>query len=111
MDTIFVNAVKAQTSRLVSFEYINGGLKIRPGWKSYHINIVTILRDTGVEFYTSNPSPEQQVRYVFRGLPPSKDSNEFIAGLREKGSVVCNARQIKRSIIIGDDRAATLLSL
>ena len=80
--TTFVNVVKAQTSGLVSFEYINEGPKIRPGSKADHINIVTFLRECVVKLYTFNPNPEQQIRYVLRGLPPSNDSNEVMAGLR-----------------------------
>jgi hypothetical protein len=39
VDTYFVNAVKAQTSGLGSFEYTSGVLKIRPGTKSDHSNV------------------------------------------------------------------------
>ena len=44
VDTAFVNGVKAQTSGLVSFEYTGAGLKISPGSKSDHTNVVTFLR-------------------------------------------------------------------
>ena len=82
MDTSFVNAVKVQTSGLVSFEYTSAGLKIRPGTKSNHANVVTFLEDSGVEFFTFNPNPGQQIRYVLRGLPLVTDSDEVMAGLR-----------------------------
>ena len=95
----------------MSFEYTNGRIKIRSGSKSDHTNIVTFLRDGGVKFYTCNPNPEQQVRYVFRGLPPSTDSNEVMAGLREKGIVICKALQFKRNVIMDGVRTATLLPL
>jgi len=111
VDAAFVNAVKAQTSGLVSFEYTGAGLKIRPGTQSDHTSVVTFLRDSGVEFYTFNPNPEQQIRYVLRGLPPSTDSEEVIAGLREKGVVVSHARQIKRNVNIEGVRTTTLLPL
>ena len=105
-NTTFFNAVKAQTSGLVSFEYTNGGLKIRPVSKSGHNSILTLLKDSGVEFYTLNRNPEQKV-------PPSTDSNEVIVGLRDKGIIVSNARQLKRNGLVYVDgvRNITLLPL
>ena len=45
--TAFINAVRAQTSGLVSFEYIQGGLKIRTLVEVDHKAIVTILCNWG----------------------------------------------------------------
>ena len=78
------------------FKYTSGGLKIRPGKKSDHANIVTSLKDSGVEFYTFNPNREQQIRYVLRCLPLGTDNNKLMAGLREKDIVVSNADQEER---------------
>ena len=48
---------------------------------------------------------------MLRGLPPSTDSEEVMARLREKGVVVSHARQIKRNVIVDGVRIATLLPL
>jgi Arginine methyltransferase-interacting protein, contains RING Zn-finger len=111
IDTTFVNAVKAQTSGLVTFEYTAGGLKIRPESKSDHHNIVVFLKGKGVEYFTFNPNPEQNMRFVLRGLPPNTESDEVVAGLREKGIEVSHARQIKRNAVIDGVRTVTLLPL
>ena len=109
VDNSFINSIKAQTTRLSSFEYTSAGLKIRPGTKSDHFT-VTFLKDSWVEFYTFNPYPEQQIRYVLRGLPPNTDSKEVMAGLSEKIIVVSNARKIKGNVILDGVHFATFLS-
>ena len=55
-------AVRAQTSGLVSFEYTQGGLKIRTSVEADYKAVVTFLRESGVEFFTFNPNPIHQVR-------------------------------------------------
>ena len=78
---------------------------------SDHTNVVTFHGESGVEFYIFNPNPQQQIRYVHRGLPPSNDSGELMAVLREKGVVVSHARQIKRNVTVDCVRTTTLLPL
>ena len=95
----------------MSFEYTSAGLKTRPATKSHHANILTFLKDSGVEFYNFNPNPEKQIRYVLRGLPPNTDRDEVMVGLREKVIVVFNVRQIKRNVIIAGVRTVTFLPL
>ena len=111
VEATFINAVRAQTSGLVSFEYTQGGLKIRTSVEADHKAVVTYLRGRGVEFFTFNPNPIHQVRYVLRGLPPSMECNEIIAGLREKGVEVSYARQLKRNVTIDGVRTVTLLPM
>ena len=57
IDTNFVNAVKAQTSGLVTFEYTRDGFRIRPDTKSDHHNIVVFFKDKG--WITSPLTPTQ----------------------------------------------------
>jgi len=52
VETAFINAVRAQTSGLVSFEYTQGGLKIRTSVEADHKAVVTFLRETG---WSSSP--------------------------------------------------------
>ena len=111
VDTAFIDAVKAQTSCLVSFENTNGGLKIRPVYKSDHHSIMRFPKESGVEFYTSNLNPEQQVRYVLQGFPPTTDCNEAMTELKENSKMVSNVRQIKRNAIIDVLHIVTLLHL
>ena len=47
VETAFINAVRAQTSGLVSFEYTQGGLKIRTPVEVDHEAVVTFLRERG----------------------------------------------------------------
>jgi len=51
------------------------------------------------------------VKYNLRGLPPSTECEEIIAGLREKGVEVSHARQIKRNIVEDGVRVVTLLPM
>ena len=84
VETAFTNALRAQTRGLVNFEYTQGGLKIRTSVEADHTAVVTFLRDRGMKFFTFNPSSIHQMRYVLRGLPPSTDRDEIIAGIRER---------------------------
>ena len=59
IETTFVNAAKVQTSGLVTFEYTREGLKISPETKSDYHYIVVFFKKKGVEYFTFNPSPEQ----------------------------------------------------
>ena len=61
-----------------------------------NIEIRSFLNDKGVEFFTFNPNPDQNIRFVLRGLPNNTDSDEVVARLKEKGVEISNARQIKR---------------
>ena len=56
VETFFIKAVRAQTSGMVSFEYTQGGLKIRTSVKADHKAVVMYLRDRGVEFFTFDPN-------------------------------------------------------
>ena len=62
--TTFVNAVKVETSGLVTFEYTADSLKIKPVTKSDHYNFVIFLKDKGIEFFTYNSNLEQNIKYV-----------------------------------------------
>ena len=52
VETAFIKAVRAKTSGLVSFEYTQGGLKIRTSVEADHKAVVTFLRETG---WSSSP--------------------------------------------------------
>ena len=103
--------IKAQASGLVTFEYNSNGLKVRTATNADHNKITNFLKDHGVEFYSFNPNPMQQVKFLLRGLPPSMESNEIVEGLREKGVETSYARQIKRNITIEGVKTVTLLPL
>ena len=111
IDTATVNSIKAQTSGQVTFEYAASGLKIRTSNAADHQSVVRYLDGRGVEFYTFDPNPGQMVKYILRGLPPSTECEEIMAGLREKGVEVSHARQIKRNILEDGVRVVTLLPM
>lgn len=64
-----------------------------------HQNVARYLVGRGTEFYTFNHNPGQMVKFVLRGLPPSTESEEILAGFREKVVEVSPARHIKRNIL------------
>ena len=75
---ILVKTQKVETtfvyvaSSLVTFEYTTSDLNVRCAFKLDHSNIIWLLKDSGVKYYTFNPNPGQQIRYVLKGLPPSQ---------------------------------------
>ena len=111
VDTATVNSIKAQTSGQVTFEYAASGLKIRTSNAADHQSVVRYLDGRGVEFYTFDPNPGQMVKYILRGLPPSTECEEIMAGVREKDVEVSHARQIKRNILEDGVRVVTLLPM
>ena len=74
--------IKGQASDLVTFEYNSNGLKVRTATNADHNNIMNFLKNRGVEFYSLNPNPMQQVRFLLRGLPPRMENHEIIDGER-----------------------------
>ena len=84
------------------------------GWKSEHrlrlnTRVSAIFLDSkGVEFYTFNPNPAQQVKFILRGLHTPMDINEILAGLSAEGAEVSHARQIKQNTIEDGTRVVTL---
>ena len=64
-----------------------------------------------MEFFTINPNPVHQVRYVLKGFLPSTECDEIIAGLREKGVEVSYARQLKINLTLDGVRSVTLLQM
>ena len=59
VESAFINAVRVHTSRLVSFEYTQGGLKIRTSVEANHKTVVTFLRDRGW-----NSSPLTLIQFI-----------------------------------------------
>ena len=55
--------------------------------------------DKEIEYFAYDPNPGQ-VKYVLRGLPPSIESEENLAGLREKGIETSHIRQVKRNLMV-----------
>jgi hypothetical protein len=51
-----------------------------------------------VKLFTFKPNPDQNIRFVLRGLPPKTDSDEVMAGLKEirGGDLLCLPNQEKR---------------
>ena len=64
-----------------------------------------------MEFFTFNPNPIHQVRYVLRGLLPSIDCDEVIRRLMEKDVEVSYVHQLKRNVILDGLRLVTLLRM
>ena len=59
VETLFINVVRAQTSGMVSFEYTQGGLKIRTSVEADHKAVLSFLRDRGWNF-----SPLTLILYI-----------------------------------------------
>ena len=76
----FINVAKIRTNDQVSFEYTQGGLKIRPQIKADHTAVMTFLKEQEVEFFTFNPNPVNQAKFVLRGLLPNTECEEILAG-------------------------------
>ena len=110
VETTMVNAIKNQTSRLIYFEYNMNDLKIRTANNADHKSVITFLKAKGIEFYTHDPNPSQQVKFILRGLPPSTDGEEIVTELREKGVEVTHVRQ-KRNVVEDDMRVVKLLPM
>ena len=89
IETSFVNAVKAQTSGQITFEYATSGLRIRPANMEDHASISTFSVDEDIEFHIYDPNPGQQVK-----------SEEILAALREKDIETSHVRQVKRNLMI-----------
>ena len=86
IDTTVVSNTKAQTSGQITFENAANGLKIRTSNNAAdHQSVARYLEGRGTEFYSFNPNPGQMVKYILRGLPPSTECEEIMAGLGEKG--------------------------
>ena len=64
-----------------------------------------------MEYFTFNPSPEKNMIFVLRGLPPNTESDEVVAGLREKDVEIFHSLQIKRNTVVDGVRTVTLLPL
>ena len=107
-----ITELKNQTNAGILFEYSAGGLKIRTSTPADHKSVCNFLDGKGAEFYTFNPNPAQQVKFILRGLPPSMDIEEIVAGIREEGVEISHARQIKRNTINEDgEREVTPLPM
>ena len=83
-----LSEIKAQASGLVTFEYNSNGLKVRTVTSADHNSIINFLKNRGVEFYSFNPNPMHQVKFLLRDLPPSMESHEIVEGL-VKGAQQC----------------------
>ena len=93
------------------FEYTSNGLKVRCSTNADHLNIIYFIKNHGVEFYSFNPNPMQQVKFLLWGLLPSMESEEIVAGLREKRVETSYAQQLKRNVMIDGVRSVKLLPL
>ena len=111
VETTMVNAIKNQTKGLIYFEYTMNDLKIRTANNADHKSAITFLKAKGIEFYTHDPNPSQQVKYILRGLPPSTDGEEIVTKLTKKGVEVNHVRQMKRNIVEDDMRVVKLLPM
>ena len=80
-----IHEIKTPTNAYILFEYTIGGLKIRTSTAADHQSVCTVLDNKDAEFYTFNPNPAQQVKFILRGLPPSMEIDKILAGLREEG--------------------------
>ena len=69
VDTSIVNAIKAQTSGQMVFEYAARCLKIRTDTLADFNSVSTYLDGRGTEFYSFDPNRGQQVKYILRGYP------------------------------------------
>ena len=49
------------------------------------------------------------MKFILRGLPPSTECEEILAGLRERGVEISHARQIKRNIVENGMRLVTIV--
>ena len=103
-----VNSIKAHSIGLICLEYTMNGLKIRTTNNADHD---AFLKAWGIEFYTHDPNPSQQVKYILRGLPPSTEDKEIKIGLREKGVAVTHVRQLKRNVVEDEMRVVKLLPM
>jgi hypothetical protein len=91
--TRMVQEIKNQTNGHVFFLITHaGGLKIRTSIAPDHQCVCKFLDSNDVEFYTFNPNPAQQVKYILRGFPPSMATEEIVARLKAEGVEVSHYR-------------------
>ena len=62
--------------------HVARGLKIRTDTLADINSVSNYLDGRGTEFYTFDPNPGQEVKFILRGLSPSTDCDEIIVELR-----------------------------
>ena len=109
VSTSDIHQIKSQCKSVVTFEYARNCLSIKTTTAADHMKISQMLRDAGVEFYTYDPNPGQNIKYVLRGLPPSATCEEVTIGLSQQGVVISHVRQVKRSVTDETNQMVTRL--
>ena len=69
------------------------------------------MAEKEVEFFAYDPYAGQQAKHLLRGLPPSIESKDIFAGLREKGTETSHVHQVKRNLMVDGIRTTYFLSV
>ena len=96
---------------MVKFEYVRHGLRIKTMSTADHKAATALLQAKGVEFFTHNPNPGNNTKFILKGPPPNMTCEEVVTGLSRHGVAISHCRQIKRTLVEDNVRTAKALPL